>query len=124
MPIVRLDLPEGHSRETKSKLKKRIRECIVETWAKEHIYIAIREMFTEPGEEQAIMTVDLRPGRGQEQARTNALYRGVVKALQDLPDPKPETFVMLVRQVPAEGFATEAGPLPDLGEVTPAIRTA
>lgn len=121
MPIVRVDIPEGHSRNTKAELRRRVWQCIHETWAKEHIYVAVREMYTEPGEEQAIVTVDLRPGRGQEQARTNALYRGVAQAFEDMPEPKPRTFVLLVRQVSADGFATEAGPLPDLSKITPAI---
>lgn len=124
MPIIRVDIPEGHGRETKAALRKQIHDCIARTWAKEHIYIAIREMFTEPGEEQVIMTVDLRPGRGQEALRTNALYRGVDHALGQLLHPKPKSWVLLVRQVPAEGFATEAGPLPDLSEITPALQTA
>jgi phenylpyruvate tautomerase PptA (4-oxalocrotonate tautomerase family) len=121
VPLVRIDIPEGHSREQKATLKRRIHECIVASWAKEHIYIAITEMFSEPGGEQAIVTVDLRPGRGREAERTRALYDGVAKAFLECLSPPPREFVLLVRQVPAEGFATEGGPLPELDLITPAL---
>lgn len=122
MPIVRIEIPQGHPREQKARLKRRIHDCIVASWAKEHIYIAITEMFSEPGEQQAIVTVDLRPGRGREAERTRALYEGVAKAFRECLSPSPTEFVLLVRQVPAEGFATEGGPLPELDRITPALR--
>jgi phenylpyruvate tautomerase PptA (4-oxalocrotonate tautomerase family) len=121
VPIIRIDIPEGHARDQKARLQKRIHECIAATWAKEHIYIAITEMFSQPGQEQAIVTVDLRPGRGREAERTRALHEGVAKAFLECLSPPPREFVLLVRQVPAEGFATEGGPLPRLDLITPAL---
>lgn len=37
MPIVRVDIPEGHSRETRLELKRSLEDCIARTWAKDHI---------------------------------------------------------------------------------------
>ena len=49
MPIVRVDIPEGHSREMRMRLKRSLEECIARTWAKEHIYVAVHEALSAPG---------------------------------------------------------------------------
>ena len=75
MPIVRVDVPEGHSRQALVLLKRSLEASIARTWAREHSSVALREMLSEPGDRAVIMTVDLRPGRGQELERAKALYR-------------------------------------------------
>ena len=81
MPIIRVDVPAGHPRNTLLTLKRRIEESIERTWTKEHIYVALSEMITEPGDRSAIITIDLRPGRGQEEQRAAAFYADVLAAL-------------------------------------------
>ena len=53
MPIIRVDIPEGHPREARQGLKRTLEECVARTWAKEHIYVALHEMLT-PVPDQAV----------------------------------------------------------------------
>jgi len=122
MPIVRVDVPQGHSRDELLKLKRRVEESIARTWAKEHIYVAVREMLSEPGDRSAIITVDLRPGRGQEEPRAVALYREVFSALQEGLNTDANRFVLLVREFPERAFVVSGGKrLPPLEEITPEL---
>ena len=82
MPIVRVDVPDECPRAALVQLRRRIEEAIARTWAKDHIYVAIRTMVTAPGDHTAIATVDLRPGRGEEERRAQMLYRELVEALR------------------------------------------
>jgi phenylpyruvate tautomerase PptA (4-oxalocrotonate tautomerase family) len=77
MPIVRVDIPQGHSNETKDKLRAGIKGVIDEVldpgqkgrhpetckW----IYVSIREAYAQLGDGLPTVTVDTRPGRKQEQ---------------------------------------------------------
>ncbi len=122
MPIVRVDIPEGHPREVRLKLKRVLEECIARTWAKEHIYVALHEMLAEPSDRTAIMTVDLRPGRGKEADRARALYRETLEALKSTVGTDPERFVLLIREFPEWAFVVSGGKsLPPLSEITPAL---
>ena len=122
MPIVRVDVPEGHAREIRLELKRMLEDCIARTWAKEHIYVAIHEMLAEPGDRTAIMTVDLRPGRGKEAERARALYREALAALQQTVGTDPERFVLLIREFPEWAFVVSGGTsLPPLDRITPAL---
>jgi phenylpyruvate tautomerase PptA (4-oxalocrotonate tautomerase family) len=123
MPIVRIDVPEGHPRNELLELKRRVEESIARTWAKEHIYVAVREMLAEPGDRSAIVTVDLRPGRGGEEQRAAALYREVLDALRKGMNIDANRFVLLVREFPERGFVVSGGTrLPPLEQVTPELR--
>jgi len=119
VPIIRADIPTGQSDEAKAVLRNRIRDAVARTWATEHIYIAIGEMFTDPDDVQAIVTVDLREGRGHEKKRSELLHRMIRDSLNDVLNPRPHSFVLLIRQLPAEAFATEGGELPPLSAITP-----
>jgi len=122
MPIVRVDVPEGRGRDRLLRLKRRIEQSIAGTWAKEHIYVAVREMLADPGDRSAIVTVDLRPGRGREEERAVTLYREVLGALQDELSTDPERFVLLVREFPEWAFVVSGGVrLPPLQQTTPEL---
>jgi phenylpyruvate tautomerase PptA (4-oxalocrotonate tautomerase family) len=124
MPIVRVDVPEGHPREALLRIKRRIEDSIARTWAKDHIYVAVREMIAEPGDRSAIVTVDLRPGRGKEEERASALYRQVLETLQENVGTDGDRFVLLVRESPERGFVVDGGRrLPPLAQITPELAT-
>ena len=122
MPIIRVDIPEGHPRQARLELKRSLEESVARTWAKDHIYVAVREMLTEPGDKTAIVTVDLRPGRGKEKERARALYREALDALRRTVGTAPEGFVLLIREFPEWAFVVDGGQsLPPLGNITPAL---
>ena len=122
MPIVRVDIPEGHPREALLSLKRKLEECIAQTWAKEHIYVALHEMLAESSDRTAIVTVDLRPGRGKESERAHALYSEALEALQSTVGTDPERFVLLIREFPEWAFVVSGGKaLPPLSQITPAL---
>ncbi|HEV8095019.1 MAG TPA: hypothetical protein VGP71_04770 [Burkholderiales bacterium] len=122
MPIIRVDIPEGHPREARLRLKRTLEECVARTWAKEHIYVALHEMLAEPADRTAIITVDLRPGRGRESERARALYREALEALQSTVGTDPERFVLLIREFPEWAFVVSGGKsLPPLGQITPEL---
>ena len=122
MPIVRVDVPEGHSRQALVLLKRSLEASIARTWAREHIYVALYEMLTEPGDRTVIMTVDLRPGRGRELERAKMLYREALSALQETLDVEADRFVLLVREFPEWAFVVDGGKaLPPLGQITPEL---
>ena len=122
MPIIRVDIPEGHAREARLRLKRMLEECVARTWAKEHIYVALHEMLAEPADRTAIITVDLRAGRGRESERARALYREALEALHSTVGTDPERFVLLIREFPEWAFVVSGGKsLPPLGQITPAL---
>ena len=122
MPIIRVDIPEGHPREARLRLKRMLEDCVARTWAKEHIYVALHEMLGEPADRTAIITVDLRPGRGKESERARALYREALDALQKTVGTDPERFVLLIREFPEWAFVVSGGTsLPPLGQITPVL---
>jgi hypothetical protein len=97
MPIIRLDVPQGHPRHVLLELKRGIEDAIARTWAKEHIYVALHEMLTEKDDRTAIMTVDLRPGRGSENERSSALYQLAASSLEKCIGTDRQHFVLLIR---------------------------
>ena len=122
MPVVRVDVPEGHPREKLLRIKRRIEDSIARTWAKDHIYVALREMLAEPGDRSAIVTADLRPGRGREEERASALYAQVLAALQENIGTDADRFVLLVREFPERAFVVDGGKrLPPLESITPKL---
>ncbi len=122
MPVVRVDVPEGHPRAKLLDLKRKVEDAIARTWAKDHIYVAVKEMTAEPGDRSAIVTVDLRPGRGKEEERAAALYKEVLGALKSGFDTDPNRFVLLVREFPERCFVVDGGQrLPPLEQITPRL---
>lgn len=122
MPVIRVDIPQGHPRENLLQLKRDVERAIARTWAKEHIYVALHEMLAESGDRSAIVTVDLRPGRGQEEQRAVALYKQILEALQSGFNTDPDRFVLLVREFPERCFVVSGGRrLPPLEQLTPSL---
>jgi hypothetical protein len=122
MPIVRIDIPEGHPRERLLELRRRMQAAIERTWARDHIYIAIRETVCDAPDGSAIVTVDLRPGRGKEADRAQALYAEALAALRATTGVDEKRFVLLVRQFPEWSFVVDGGrSLPGLDEITPEL---
>lgn len=122
MPVIRVDVPEGHPRSELLKLKRRIEESIARTWAKEHIYVALREMIAEPGDRSAIITIDLRPGRGREEERAAAFYAEALAALKAGFNTDENHLVVLVREFPERCFSVSGGKrLPPLEQLTPQL---
>ncbi len=124
MPLVRIDIPEGHTREEKQTLYAAAHEGIATTWAKEHIWIALGEKFSPPGDAQVIMTVDLRPGRGGDEERLRALFDKLQPAFQEVIGTGPEDMIVLVREFPQEACLSGGGPLPPLDTLTPDLDAA
>ena len=80
-------------------------------------------MLAEPGDRSAIVTVDLRPGRGGEEQRAATLYREVLDALKKGMNIDPSRFVLLVREFPERAFVVSGGKrLPPLEQITPELR--
>ena len=124
MPIIRVDVPAGHPRGELLNLKRRIEQAIARTWAKEHIYVAVTEMITEPGDRSAIITIDLRPGRGEEEQRAAAFYADALAALKSGFNTDENHFVLLVREFPERCFVVSGGKrLPPLARLTPKLQT-
>lgn len=123
MPIIRVDIPEGHDRETRAQLYEAIHHCIATTWAKEHIWIALREKFSPPGDRQVLVTVDLRPGRGGEAERLRKLFDGLQRAFEPLIGTTAKDLIVLIRDFPQEAALSEGGPLPPLESLSPDIGT-
>jgi hypothetical protein len=48
MPIVRADVPEWLTREQCLEIRRELHQCIVRTWFKEHIWVAVRSYTSEP----------------------------------------------------------------------------
>lgn len=119
MPIIRCDIPSGHSAETKDALYKILHNAIADNWAKEHIWIALSEKHAPPENKQVILTVDLRPGRGNEEQRRNALFDQVQQEFQRLIGTREDDLILLIRDFPDEACLSGGAPLPPLESLTP-----
>jgi hypothetical protein len=122
MPIVRVDVPDGYPRNVLLALKRSVEDAVARTWAKDHIYVAIHPMIAAPGDRTAIVTVDLRPGRGEEERRASALYRELLAALRSSIGTEPDRFVLLIREFQERCFVVDGGKrLPPLEDLTPSL---
>lgn len=122
MPVVRVDVREGHPRAKLLALRGQLESAVARTWAKDHIYVSVNQFPADDADRTVIMTVDLRPGRGQEKERSAALYRESLKALEELVDADPQRFVLLVREFPERSFVVDGGmSLPPLSDITPSL---
>src|SRR5947207_1860954 len=98
MPIVRADVPDWASRDQLASLREGLHGCIERTWAREHIWVAVRPVYAEPNEATVILTVDLRDGRGQEKERTQALFSEALEVCNRVLGTKEDTLILLVRK--------------------------
>lgn len=121
MPFVRVDVPEGLSREVKGRIRAGLNDCIAKTWFKEHIWIAIREMYAEPGDRTVLMSCGVRPGRGQEAERTQALFDFSQKLMAEEIGTTPDEMILVVHEFDQHMCVSGGGQLPPLGDGTPAL---
>lgn len=119
MPVVRIDLPDWSSREQMQQLRSEVTDCIARTWAREHIWVAVRPMYADPQDATVIMTVDLRDGRGQEAERTRALFDVSLRAFNRVLGTTDDRLIVLVRKFKSEEAVSGGKQLPPLSELTP-----
>jgi phenylpyruvate tautomerase PptA (4-oxalocrotonate tautomerase family) len=124
MPLVRVDIPEGASRQHKQALYDAVHDGIATTWAKEHIWIALTDKFSPPGDRQVLITVDLRPGRGGEEARLRALFDALAPAFAAHLGTAPEDMIVVVREFGQEACLSGGAALPPLESLTPDLDAA
>jgi hypothetical protein len=122
MPIVRVDIPDWATKTEMANLKKELHGCIERTWAREHIWIAVRHMCTEEGGSTVILTVDLRDGRGQEKERTQALFDETLRVCNRLFGTTEDKLIVLVRKFRQDECVSGGGELPPLVELTPVLQ--
>ena len=121
MPIIRIDIPEGHSRGEKQELHRAVHDAIASTWANQHIWIALREKFTPEDDVSVIITVDLRPGRGREQERLRAFFDAVEPVFRRIVGATREDMIILVRDFPQHACLSGGEELPSLESLTPEL---
>ena len=123
MPLIRIDIPEGRTNQEKQVLYDAVYDGIATTWANEHIWITLCDKFTPAGNNQVLMTVDLRPGRGGEEARLRALFDKVQPVFEKITGTGPKDMIILVRDFPQEACLSGGAPLPPLDTLTPDLDT-
>ncbi len=114
MPLIRIDLPEGVSKENKMIIHKKVREVVLRTLAPKQVrydYVSIREAFGVIGDGLPVIDVDLRPGREPE--RKKGLVDGIAEVLRDVLGIDPEDIYCIFRETPAHNHYTGGEPLPD-----------
>lgn len=113
MPVIRIEVPEGTSREKKQRLREGVKQAVIDTLAPKETkydYVAIREVFGEIGDGIPLVTVDLRPGR--EADRKKALTDAIAALLKAELNVEPVDVYVLYRENPAENHYCGGTPLP------------
>ena len=121
MPFVRVDLPEGVDRETKKRIKDGLHDCIAKTWFKEHIWIAISDTFSDTESNIVMMSVGVRPGRGQEAERTEALFKLSQSLMYKELRTKPDEMIITMHEFDQHMCVSGGDTLPDLDAGTPKL---
>ena len=113
MPLIRIDVQEGESRDIKKQIHSKVREVVLKTLAPKEVkydYVSIREAFGFTGDGLPVIDVDLRPGR--DTRRKKALVDGISKVLKDTLNISKEDVYCLFRETPAHNHYTGGEPLP------------
>ncbi len=121
MPILRADVPSWATPKQLSVLRSGLRGCVERTWAREHIWVSVRGMHAEPGDPTVILTIDLRAGRGEEQARTQALFDQALALCDEVLGTTGDKLILLVRTFGQENCISGGAELPPLSELTPQL---
>ena len=114
MPLIRIDVPEGVSKEKKEIIHKGVREIVLNTLAPKEVkydYVSIREAFGVIGDGLPVVDIDLRPGREPE--RKKALVAGIAVLLDKTLGVKEEDIYCIFRETPAHNHYTGGIPLPE-----------
>jgi len=114
MPVIRIEVPEGTSRDKKQCLREGAKQAVIDTLAPKETkydYVAIREVFGDIGDGIPLVTVDLRPGREAE--RKKALADAIAALLKVELGVEPEDVYVLYRENPADNHYCGGKPLAD-----------
>ncbi len=114
MPVIRIDVPEGTSLESKKRIREQVKQAVLTTLAPKETkydYVAIREAFGEIGDGLPLVEVDLRPGR--EAARKKALVDAIATVLNKELGITPADVYVLFRETRAPDHYTGGTPLPE-----------
>ena len=114
MPLIRIDVPEGVTKEKKEIIHKGVREIVLNTLAPKEVkydYVSIREAFGVIGDGLPVVDIDLRPGREPE--RKKALVDGIAALLDKILGVKEEDIYCIFRETPAHNHYTGGSPLPE-----------
>ena len=114
MPLIRIDVQEGVSRDIKKQIHSKVREVVLKTLAPKEVkydYVSIRESFGFTGDGLPVIDVDLRPGR--DTRRKKALVDGISEVLIETLNVSREDVYCLFREIPAHNHYTGGEPLPE-----------
>jgi len=113
MPVIRIEIPEGISKDTKRRIREGAKQAVIDTLAPKETkydYVAVREVFAEIGDGAPLITVDLRPGREPE--RKKALVDAISRILNIELNVEARDVYVLFRENPAENHYCGGEPLP------------
>ena len=113
MPVIRIEIPEGISRDIKRRIREGAKQAVIDTLAPKETkydYVAVREVFAEIGDGAPLITVDLRPGREPE--RKKALVDAISRLLNVELNVEARDVYVLFRENPAENHYCGGEPLP------------
>ena len=113
MPVIRIEIPEGISRDIKRRIRDGAKQAVIDTLAPKETkydYVAVREVFAEIGDGAPLITVDLRPGREPE--RKKALVDAISRLLNIELNVEARDVYVLFRENPAENHYCGGEPLP------------
>ena len=113
MPVIRIEIPEGISRDIKRRIRDGAKQAVIDTLAPKETkydYVAVREVFAEIGDGAPLITVDLRPGREPE--RKKALVDAISRLLNVELNVEARDVYVLFRENPAENHYCGGEPLP------------
>ena len=113
MPLIRIDVPEGVSKDIKKQIHNKVREVVLKTLAPKEVkydYVSIREAFGYIGDGLPVIDVDLRPGR--DARRKKALVDGISEVLKEALNVSKEDVYFLFREIQAYNHHNGGEPLP------------
>ena len=114
MPLVRIDMPEGVSKDNKNKTHSKVKEVVLKTLASKKVkyeYVSIREAFGFKGDSLPVIDVNLRPGR--DAIRKKTLVDGISEVLKNTLNISKEEIYYLFRETPAHNQYTGRQPFPE-----------
>ena len=112
MPVIRVEVPEGTSPESKHRIRAGVKQAVLDTLAPKEVkydYVAVREVLAEIGDGVPLVEVDLRPGRSPE--RKKALVDAIAALLKLELGVEARDLYVLFRENPAENHYTGGEPL-------------
>ncbi len=121
MPFVRVDVPEGLAREAKDRIHQGVSDAIVKCWHKTDIWISICDMYAKTGDKTVLLSCGVRPGRGDEEARTKAFFDRCHKIMEEEIGTSREEMIVMVHEFEQHMCISGGVQLPPLEEGTPQL---